>query len=295
MTGKALENVGILYDPGVTQQSIAAKQFRVIWRVATGGTLETITVPLPRRMPPRLFSTSDKQLGFRIFHCLLGPRLRSGMRRAYSLRVGEQTKKGTMKRLLTIAVVGVALAFQAHAVSIVGGISMTGQAALDTGDANTANAVVAWLNASVPTFGASGDFAAAGIGTVVATPVTLSPWTFAPPPGIPAAPLWTVTSVLNPGATFAFNLGTSVVDVQTGGNLAITGLGTITSTVPGLDPTPFEWNFTTQNPPVGDNPPWFTFSASALNTARVPDGGLTLGLLGLALMGVEGLRRRFAA
>ncbi len=50
------------------------------------------------------------------------------------------------------------------------------------------------------------------------------------------------------------------------------------------------WSFSTQDPGTG-NPPTFSFSAG---TNALPEGGTTLALLGIAVIGVELLRRKFA-
>ena len=55
----------------------------------------------------------------------------------------------------------------------------------------------------------------------------------------------------------------------------------------GFDATPGVWAFTSQN---AGGRPHSTFSFSA-NTAAVPDSGSAVALLGLALTGIEVLRR----
>jgi hypothetical protein len=55
----------------------------------------------------------------------------------------------------------------------------------------------------------------------------------------------------------------------------------------GFDPTFMTWSFTTQDPRTG-RPRVFSFSAAS---GSVPDGGSTVALLGLAIVGVEALRQ----
>ncbi len=185
-----------------------------------------------------------------------------------------------MRKTIAVSLLGALIALQAQAVQIQGGLTMTGEAKFDTGNVNTANSVTSWRNSFV--LASSGDFAANGIGFFTGV-LLKAPWVF--DPSTPTASLWIVSG----GKTFTFDLTSSVIDVQGGNNIAITGNGTVTAT--GFDPTPFQWNFTSQNPAVNR---WFTFSAATSRTRAVPDGGLTLGLLGLALTGLEGLRRRFS-
>jgi VPDSG-CTERM motif len=78
--------------------------------------------------------------------------------------------------------------------------------------------------------------------------------------------------------------------------LTIIGFGTIISTVggSGLDPTAFEWELSAETPTSGGNVQ-FTFSATSGQSSNgnpVPDGGVTVAFLGLALAGLEGLRRK---
>jgi VPDSG-CTERM motif len=69
----------------------------------------------------------------------------------------------------------------------------------------------------------------------------------------------------------------------------ITGTGTLTGN--GFDPTPGAWEFTSQSA-LGRRHLTFSFSA---DTSAVPDGGSAVALLGIALVGVEALRRKFKA
>jgi len=82
---------------------------------------------------------------------------------------------------------------------------------------------------------------------------------------------------------FVFNLTTSSITMQGGGAVAVEGTGTISGNGFGL--TSGTWSFTTQNPSAKSR---FSFSASG---AAVPEGGSAVALLGIALVGIEGLRR----
>jgi hypothetical protein len=196
-----------------------------------------------------------------------------------------------MKKLFIASLLGVALAFQAQAGPITGGMGITGTAILDTGNVGTANAVTTWGPVVVNV--ASGDFAAGGIGFFNPVSMLAPVWVF--DPTTPYVPFLRVTGINAPNAIYTFNLTSSAINSQNASSLDIDGMGIMTSSVAGQDPTPFIWNLTTQNPPIGNNPPIFTFSASTFTPdVRVPDGGMTIGLLGLALLGIQALRRNIS-
>jgi hypothetical protein len=158
---------------------------------------------------------------------------------------------------------------QAQAIPINGIINLAGAVQLN-GPFGTATAVTAWLNPHVEA-GSTGDFASIPVNT----PVTMSAWQFSPSTPTPA--LWSV-------AGFTFDLLSSTVVTHTSGFLSIDGTGIVSGN--GFDPTAMEWSFTSQN--AGGS----TFSFSATGVAGVPDGGSAVALLGLALVGIEVLRRK---
>ena len=86
---------------------------------------------------------------------------------------------------------------------------------------------------------------------------------------------------------FVFNLTSSSIMMQGGGSVTVAGTGTITGN--GFDMTSGTWSFTTQNPSAHAR---FSFSAA---TGSVPDGGSAVALLGIALVGIECLRRGLQA
>ena len=97
-----------------------------------------------------------------------------------------------------------------------------------------------------------------------------------------ASPLW-FTTAPNLGLA-SFNLANiSFVDENPGISLTLRGEGI--AQLAGFDNTPGTWRFTaTQN--------GATFGWDSINTsARVPDGGATLALLGLSVLGLGGVRR----
>jgi protein with PEP-CTERM/exosortase system signal len=158
--------------------------------------------------------------------------------------------------------------------AIQGNITFSGGATLDTGNANTAHAVTSFKNTVVQSV--SGDF-----DTFIndLDPATFSAsWVF--DPSTPTSSLWSVGG-------FTFDLLTSTIVMRGSGTLAVSGTGRISGN--GFDTTDGSWSFTTQNPgSLGT----FSFSAAGL---AVPDGGSAVALLGLALMGIEVLRRKLKA
>jgi hypothetical protein len=81
-----------------------------------------------------------------------------------------------------------------------------------------------------------------------------------------------------------FNLIASRVVFQGDGIIFVSGTCTITGH--GFDPTAGTWNFSTQDDPSNGVS---SFSGGSEST---PDGGATVALLGLALAGIEGIRRK---
>jgi hypothetical protein len=163
----------------------------------------------------------------------------------------------------------------AQATLISGTMTFTGRATFDTGNLATAKTVTSFSNADV--MDADGSF------TGISGPATMSaPWTFVPSSARPA--LWSVG-----GFTFDLSATTGVDRPLIGGIqfLVISGVGTIFGPA-GFTPTQGKWSFSTQAPAVGGK---FSFSAS---TTAVPDGGMTVALLGAALIGLGAYRAKFA-
>jgi hypothetical protein len=161
---------------------------------------------------------------------------------------------------------------QAQAVPSNNVITIAGGAELNSGSVNTATQVIGWLdeNNDKPTVqSVSGVFATfANVGDMV----TFTPtWSFIS--GAIAA-FWTVDG-------FTFNLIASSIVFQGNGFLAVSGTGTITGN--GYTSSG-SWRFSSQDDPSNGV---FSFSAST-----VPDGGMTVALLGLSLAGIESIRRK---
>ena len=182
------------------------------------------------------------------------------------------------KILLPIVAVAasVGLLSSAQATPITGMLNIGGTATFDTSSLTTASSATF---ADVLVLGGnSGAFAGFAIGT----PVVMASYTF--DPSTITNGLWSVNG-------FTFNLTASVVQTPRSATfLSISGTGTITGP-PGFDPTPGVWAFTSQN--AGGRPhSTFSFSANTEGGA-VPDGGMTMALLGTGLMGVAAFRAKF--
>jgi hypothetical protein len=169
---------------------------------------------------------------------------------------------------------------QAQAAPINGDIQFAGEVAFDTNSLATATRVVTWFdvfhNAGFSSVtSATGDFAAFVSSGDQAT--MAQPWIFNPSTATPG--LWSVGG-------FTFNLTSSTIDTQNASTLVISGTGVVSGN--GFDPTAMDWMFTTQSS-GGRTRTTFSFSA---NGVAVPDGGSAVALLGLALTGIEILRRK---
>jgi len=176
----------------------------------------------------------------------------------------------TILVFFALGLIGCALCVQqAQAVPITGAITFAGGATLDSVTVNTATQVTGWVDPTVQSV--SGSFAGVGVGDSV---MFIASWSFN---SGPIALFWQVDG-------FTFNLIASHIVSQGGGFLNVSGTGTITG--PGFDATFGTWTFTSQDDGAGGVFSWSGGSQS------LPDGGATVALLGLALAGIEGIRRK---
>jgi VPDSG-CTERM motif len=162
---------------------------------------------------------------------------------------------------------------------IQGSINFAGSVQFDTNSLATATTVVTWFdvfqNAGFTNVAsATGDFA----GILPGTQAAMASWTFNP--STPTPGLWSVGG-------FTFDLLSSTIVTQNASTLVIEGSGIVSGN--GFDPTATEWSFTTQSA-GGRTGTIFSFSANGIT--GVPDGGPAVALLGIALIGIEGLRRK---
>ena|SRR5438445_12939267 len=190
------------------------------------------------------------------------------------------TKGQTMKLSKTLlaivaAVASVGLLSSAQATPITGMLNIAGTANFNTSSLTTASS--ATFSDVLVLGGNTGTFA----GFAVGTPVVMASYTF--DPSTITNGLWSVNG-------FTFNLLSSTVVSRSANFLSVSGTGIITGPA-GFDATPGVWAFTSQN--AGGHPhDTFSFSANTEGGA-VPDGGMTLALLGAGLMGLAAFRAKF--
>jgi hypothetical protein len=186
------------------------------------------------------------------------------------------TNKFKTLSIVAAALLGAAfMCQQVNAAPITGGISLSGGYTVNTGNLNTATAFSSFTGVTVSS--TSGSFNSVTTGGAV----TMNPFAFSPFPAGGVVPLWSTTA----GSTASFDL-TSLTSLQQPGDGSLTIKGTGTLHLAGFTDTAGSYLFTANS--LGG-----TFSFSSSNAA-LPDGGITLALLGVALTGVEGLRRKLS-
>lgn len=183
-------------------------------------------------------------------------------------------------KILGLILGGVALiTVSVQAVPINGAISFDGGYAL-VGGANFLSASAAnILTASVTPGQATGTYASLNGGYAFSGPDTFGPIQVNPTP-VTVIPLWQFTTG---GITYSFDATSVSLLVKTANIYAIEGYGV--ANVTGFDATPGYWNVTLNRAGAS-----FSFSSSA----AVPDGGMTLILLGTALTAMGLIRRKMA-
>jgi VPDSG-CTERM motif len=196
----------------------------------------------------------------------------------------------TKLSLMTAAVallVGMSQTLQA--VPITGSIDMGGTATLNSvslGSASAATSLSGVTVGGIP----SGSFAGTG-----GTAVTWNPFSW--PSGVAVNPLWTFTSSASgTSRVYSFILNSVSVVSQSASFLNLQGNGIlgITGTGPAYDNTAGFWSFTISNAGGGDHAN-FAFTFANNQTAAVPDGGMTVVLLGAALSGLCLFRKKMMA
>jgi hypothetical protein len=188
----------------------------------------------------------------------------------------------TQNKVLMAGALAVLLSFNASALSITGGISLSGgPITTDTGNLNAAHAITSFGTVTT-TAGATGSYATVAGSTSVGT---TTGFTFLP--SLVGAPIVNVWSFVSGGNTYSFDLA-SIASVTQGfdvlGNqfLDISGSGTLHIT--GMSDAAGVYIFTA-------NSAGGTFSFSSSNGA-VPDGGTTIIFLGAAMSGLAWVNSR---
>ena len=106
------------------------------------------------------------------------------------------------------------------------------------------------------------------------------------------ASLWSVTDAAS-GFSYAFDLNSITSIIQTGTNLFLNGEGTLWSTNPALSAASSLWSYGINSADGTPTNGIFSFQSNNVATGSVPDGANTVILLGIGLMGVVGIGRRF--
>jgi hypothetical protein len=204
----------------------------------------------------------------------------------------------TSKTLLALLATGLLSCglFSQNALAIDGTIAFSGSASANHKSTDGTTTKITFASNWVVFPGGDGDYA-----TVAPfTPVTFTSFSFmnddangvAPPATLvaPVAPLWTFTFG---GNTYSFDLTaltSGAVTTNASGSLtsmAFTGTGT--AHINGAS-SPATWSL------QGSGRNFlFTFSSSTTTAAGVPDGGATVALLGMGLVGIAALRRKLNA
>ncbi len=190
-------------------------------------------------------------------------------------------KLKTTTKFGAAALVALALTSAAQALPYINGdIQFIGAAQLN--NAVLANATGVTSFGSVTSMFPTGSFATPGY--LTNPTVFTSPWMFnTVAPGI--SPFWTAGS-------FTFDLtASSKLPSSTPTFLDVSGFGTVSAA--GFAPTAGTWTFTISSASGSANNGNFSFQSSA-TSAGVPDGGATVALLGFSLLGLHGVRRKFA-
>jgi hypothetical protein len=189
---------------------------------------------------------------------------------------GKNMKKILIKASLVLLLI-FGMAANASALPLMtGGVSFSGNDAVDTGNVLTATKFTSFSGVTITT--GSGTWLGAG-----GTSATFAPFTFSPPSNVTG--LWSFTFG---GVTYSLNaLSSTMTFSRESGDipaLDVTGTGTIFAST-GFDPTPGAYKITAQQGDV-------TFSFSSSSKA-LPEP-LTLILLGSGLLGLACLRRKLS-
>jgi hypothetical protein len=181
---------------------------------------------------------------------------------------------------IKLAVSTAVITASAQAASISGSITI-GSNGSGISVNTTSDTVTFGLAPNSQVSGSTGSYAGAGF--VFATPVNYSSFSY----GSPFAaidPLWT-SQVGGVNASFSL-MGISLVSEGPSNFLNLQGYGTAYLT--GFDATPGSWEFTS----IGNQSTFaWTSTVDAPIASSVPDGGSTLAILGLSILGLGGARR----
>jgi len=191
-----------------------------------------------------------------------------------------------LTKTLTVLAVGLLSygLFCQQAQAITGDIMFAG-AARASGASTGGLVTITFKNPGWAVIGGTGDYSAVTFGT----PATFFGFSFTGDGTgatltAPVTPQW---SFVFGGNTYTFDLLALTSGHTESGSMAFSGTGT--AFVNGGDASPATWSL------QGSTGSGFTFrlSSSTTSAVGVPDGGSAVALLGIALVGVEALRRKF--
>ena len=192
-----------------------------------------------------------------------------------------------MKKILSTLAGASLLAFvlvtQAVATPITGSIAFNGAPNFNILPIGSATGIISYDSASVAVGQQTGIYTA----VPDMTPVVFSPFAFSPATQA-VNPLWSFSSL---GSTYSFSTTSMVAMYNSALKIwNIGGSGILRAT--GYDDTVGEWNFSAGQ--IGQS---FYFGSAAAATSTVPEGGLTVLMLGLGLglIGLKSFSRRVAA
>ena len=178
---------------------------------------------------------------------------------------------------LTLAAAGL-MTITAQAIPIVGSIGFTGTYAQNGGTIGNLATAVDMSIATVNVGSTSGDFVGAGGPLWFATPIGVNG------NGPAVATLWSVTV----GAqTYTFSVSSMTQTFTSGSQLNLAGTGTMSDGVGPKDDTAGTFQ-------LGFGNSGTAFEWQSTSSANVPDGGASLILLGMGLMGLVAVRRNRA-
>jgi hypothetical protein len=189
---------------------------------------------------------------------------------------------------IAVAIAVATLTTAAQAVQINGSISFAGGATLIPPGVATATQVDFGVGPNARVSAVSGDYLPVPAGIFGQT-VTFTSFVF--DPFAPLAVIWTFD---HDGWTYAMSADTvtqlerSTSPAPAILNLKGSGIATITGAGANFDPTPGIWNVS-----VTEAGTSFSFAGASV-VKGVPDGGLTLAMLGLALSGLALMRRKLS-
>jgi hypothetical protein len=168
---------------------------------------------------------------------------------------------------------------QAQAVPVTGLVRFSGNTTVDAARTEFLSFTNVFVQNGAPN--ATGDFAGSQGSSVIMSGFQYNPFT------APVTPLW---SFVFGGTTFSFDLNTASVVQNLNNFISISGSGIMyASGAITRDPTFGLFTLTATNTDGG-----FEFGFAS-ETRAAPEGGSALALLGIALVGVEALRRKLAA